>query len=237
MTQLYNIHFLNTKFFTMKNVLLYGLLLGLTLPLMAQKGVTLKFSYAPSWTFFEDHLDGAAETAGTSNFTYGAHAGVDVGYNFTDRLGISTGVGLAWVSQHYSLPLPGGFEITEGYFRHINYLRIPLLFCWNTPLGEGSSWRFYANAGLHLDVLTAAYGRTESELTYTDDQGFPLLKNFPATDSHRSSYNPIVLGSSLETGLRYQFSERWSILLALQGTLSLSDPGGDRYDIIYTERV
>lgn len=213
----------------MKNLTLLVVALLLAGPIFAQSGLELTAGYTPGISFMLNDDDFAAGEQLNYQVTYGSHVGLTLGFNFSEKVGVATGFGLASINQNYVTDYDGRTRDEQDRFnRRLTYIRIPLMVrIGGDPTAPSSAFfRF----GPHLDFLAGAMGNQ-------DFQG-PLGTRITNTDNYRNYrtifstedediYSNMVVGLTMEVGGRIRISDVMGVLLLFHLESSLTNTEGE----------
>ena len=112
----------------MKNLTFLALALFLSSSLFAQKGLEITAGFTPGISFILNDEDLAEGQALNIQPTFAFQTGLTLGYNFSERIGLATGIGLASLGQSYTTDYDNVAEDDQiKYDRKLNYIRVPLL--------------------------------------------------------------------------------------------------------------
>lgn len=213
--------------------------------LFAQKGFNLQFSLQPNASFITG--DWKISTSNSDytfkkSLTFGFGVALAGGYNFTDNLGASIGLGYSLGGQNYK-----GITISQGSLTQtiendisLSYIKIPIKFNFNTTPNKSIS--FSGFAGFYLGFL-AGYKQTYS-LTgpYPDDQTTYVFKGKTMTENGSDQYDLIGkpfkstnFGITLGAGLQKKLSEKLFLLVMLNYELGFGDIKNVSSQIQYSE--
>jgi hypothetical protein len=219
---------------TMKKRLTFLMLLAMgTGCLFAQKGFNLQFALEPNASFITGDWKistSKADYTFKKSFTFGFGAGLAGGYNFTDNLGVSLGLGYLHGGQNYK-----GITISQGSLIQtieneisLSYVKIPIKFTFNTNPAKSIS--FSGFAGFYLGFL-AGYKQTYN-LTgpYPDDQTTYVFKGKTMTENGTDQYDLIGkpfkstdFGITLGAGLQKKLSKKLFLMVMLNYELGFGD--------------
>ncbi|MGH1334697.1 MAG: outer membrane beta-barrel protein [Aureispira sp.] len=210
----------------MKNLTLLVAALLLAGHTFGQSGLELTAGYTPGISFVLNDDDFAEGEALNYQVTYGSQLGLTVGYNFSEKVGVMTGFGLASINQNYISDYDNRTKENQSTFnRKTTYIRIPLMVrIGGDPTAPSSAFfRF----GPHFDFLASAEGdydtfigignvgtRVDGTINYRDD-------NF------EGAFSNSVIGLTMEVGGRIRISDVMGVLLLFHLESSLTNPEGD----------
>jgi len=153
----------------------------------AQKGLSLSIKGTPHLSMMLNSDDKDAPGF-ERKATFGASFGVGAGYNFTDNLGLGLDVLYSIQGQKYE---SAGME----FHQKVNYLKIPLMFTYNT--NPSAPVVFTAKVGPQLGL------RLSSKVTDNDNND--IIKD--ANDM----YNSIDFGAVAGAGVRFSLTQKLSL--------------------------
>jgi len=158
----------------------------------AQKGLYVGVQGAPqlSVMFNEDDVT-APGTDYKSKFSY--TFGVNAGYNFTKRMGIGTEVMYSTVRQRFEKQ--GG-----SYDQHLSYLKIPVLFTYNSH--PDARLVFTAKAGPQVSLLMNSAIKNADNASMNGD--------------NKSRYKDIVFGATAGAGVRFRLTGNMHLTTGLR---------------------
>jgi hypothetical protein len=190
----------------------------------AQKGLEVGVEFTPAVTFILNDEDFAEGEALNFKGTFGYNTGLSVGFNFTEGLGISSGLLLSRQGQNYVTDYAGVAKADQAEFsRNLTYVRLPLLLKFNSDptASSGSYFRF----GPHFDFLSGARYKYENNATIGIDRDVNLLKDSPYSDLE--IYNKFVFGVTLEFGGSANINENLKLTFMLHMSGNLNSEGKD----------
>jgi hypothetical protein len=195
----------------MKHLLLCCCLLAAS-PIFAQKGLEFGVRVMPQATGIINDDDFAE--GDDLNFSTTIHVayGVHVGYNFSNNLGIQTGLLVSQQGQKYVDDSPTPATATSE--TRSNYLKIPLLLKFNTNPSKGA--QFVGTLGVQFGLLNSVDGFVNDE-NVSDDLEAVLGKEF------KEAYNSSDLAAVLGLGARFRLSDKMQLGTHLRLDYSLSD--------------
>lgn len=190
-----------------------------TTSVFAQQGLEVTLGFTPGASLYYNNEDFAAGDDLNFQATYALHTGLTVGYNFSDRVGIATGIGYASLSQNYVTAYDNVDKADQSrWTRTQNYVRVPLLLRIGGDNTSGSSAFF--RFGPHIDFLTSA--ATVNRGTIDNPKS--------NSDNLRSSNSELVsttaFGVSAEIGGRIRISDQMGIFVALHLETTLTNVDG-----------
>ena len=176
----------------------------------AQKGLEFGLRFMPQGTGIINQTDfdegDELNFQTTINFAYGVHAG----YNFSDNVGLQTGLLLSQEGQKYvdDLPQPGDNTSEVS----LSYLQIPLLLKLNSNPHKGA--HFVAHVGLQFGLLNSInYYVNDENVTVTNILGAEIKDAYKSTD----------LSGVLGLGARYRLTDHLQLGSHLYLTYSTAD--------------
>lgn len=132
--------------------------------------------------------------------TFGTSFGVSGGYNFTNHFGVATEVNYSKLKQHYS-------DNTTHFTQKFNYLKVPVLFTYNTD--PARKFIFTAKAGPQLGILM------NSKISAASD---PKMNG-----SVMGNYNKFTLGAMVGTGVRMRVADHLYVDAGLRADGSITN--------------
>lgn len=219
----------------MKNLTLLVVALLLAGPIFAQPGLELTAGYTPGMSFVLNDDDFAAGEELNYQVTYGSHVGLTVGFNFSEKVGVTTGFGLASINQNYVTDYDNRTrdEQDRGY-RRTTYIRIPLMVrIGGDPTAPSSAFfRF----GPHLDFLAGANGYYESSfgpIGVSQSYNYRNIEK-PLSNEKYEVFENTVVGLTMEVGGRIRISDVMGVLLLFHLESSLTNPEGADANVFFT---
>lgn len=211
----------------MKNLTFLALALFLSSNLFAQQGLEITAGFTPGISFILNDEDFAEGEALNIQPTFAFQTGLTVGYNFSERIGLATGIGLASLGQNYTTDYDGWAADDQiKYDRKINYIRVPLLLrVGGDPTAPSSAFfRF----GPHFDFLSSAIGRNYGSANNPNDNStnYRDIRKLLSSDD-AEIYNNFVLGLTLEVGGKIRITDQMGVLLLFHLESSLTSPEGE----------
>lgn len=195
----------------MKHLLL-GILLLATSPIFAQKGLEFGARLMPQATGILNQADfdegDGLNFRSTIHFAYGVH----VGYNFTNNLGIQTGLLMSQQGQKYVDDTPTPATSTSEI--RSNYLKIPLLLKFNTNPAKKAQF---------VTTLGVQFGLLNSIDYFIDDENESDSWETVFGESYKSAYKSTDLAAVLSLGARFTLSEKMQLGTHLRLDYSLGD--------------
>lgn len=216
----------------MKNLTFLAIALFLSSNIFAQQGLEITAGFTPGLSFILNDEDFAEGEELNIQPTFGYQAGLTLGYNFSEKIGVATGIGVAALGQNYTTDFDNlSSDDQVKYDRKITYIRVPLLLRVGGDPTAGSSAFF--RFGPHFDFLSSAIGKNYGSANNPRENS----TNFRDIDRILSSekaeiYNSFVLGLTIEVGGKIRISDQMGILLLFHLESSLTNPeGGDAASI------
>jgi hypothetical protein len=117
----------------------------------AQKGLEVGVFVQPqnTWIMNQEDFDAGSEI--DFRPTFGVSSGLNVGFNFTDNIGIRSGFTfLSSQGMNYKSDVGAGYEPSVK----MNYMKVPLMLKFNSDPSASTSFLF--TAGVNLGFLTSA---------------------------------------------------------------------------------
>ncbi len=206
----------------------------------AQKGIEIGVSFTPANPWIINDEDFAEGDDLNFRGTFGWNAGLTVGYNFTDGIGIQSGLILNNSGQNYINYNSAAEKADMDLFsRRLSYIRIPVLFKFNGSTDASSS--SYFRIGPHFDMLSSA------RYTHTNVSGLGTnqdidLRNYNQliTGDQYEVYRSSAIGLTMEMGGAVNLNEALRLLFLLHLSGSFNTEGADAGDAgtqIYTESL
>lgn len=212
----------------MKNLTFLALALFLSSNLFAQTGIEITAGFTPGLSFILNDEDFAEGDNLNIQPTFGFQTGLTLGYNFTERVGLATGIGLASLGQSYTTDFANTDKDDQiKYDRKISYIRVPLfLRVGGDPTAASSAFfRF----GPHFDFLSSAMGTNYGSVNNPNDNSVnyrDINKSFLGSDK-ADIYNSFVLGLTIEVGGKLRISDQMGVLILFHLESSLINPEGE----------
>lgn len=178
----------------------------------AQKGFSLSVKGTPhiSWLQNSDDNDNSQYDRKT---TFAAGFGVGAAYNFTDHLGVGLDVLYSLQGQKFAL---AGTE----YRQKVDYLKIPVMFAYNTDPSKKIS--FIGKLGPQLSLLTAS--------RLDDGDGHKLADT-------KDRYKDITFGGVALAGAQYRLDKNIFLTAAARYDLDFTNAEDDGYSGYETGRA
>ena len=190
----------------------------------AQKGLEIGLEFTPCVTFVLNDQDFAEGEDLNFQGTFGFNTGLSLGYNFSDGIGISSGVLYSKQGQNYITDYNGLAKGDQDDFsRKLSYIRVPLLIKFNgDPTASSSS---YFRIGPHFDFLQSARFVYDDKSTFNADYDLRLHKDAPY--STMDLYKKFVFGLTLEFGGSANINEylKLTFMLHMSGNLNSENIG------------
>ncbi|BDS09681.1 porin family protein [Aureispira anguillae] len=216
----------------MKNLTFLALALFMTSNIFAQKGLEITVGFTPGLSFMLNDEDLAEGQALNIQPTFGFQTGLTVGYNFSERIGLATGIGYAALGQNYTTDYDGWAKDDQiKYDRKTSYIRVPVLLrVGGDPTASTSA---FLRFGPHFDFLSSAIGRNYGSKNNPTD----VSRNYRDVSKLLSSdkaeiYKSFVLGLTLEVGGKIRINDQMGVLVLFHLETSLTNPEGE--DAAYT---
>lgn len=191
----------------------------------AQKGLEFGFSFTPASPWILNDEDFAEGDDLNYRGTFGFNTGLTLGYNFTDGIGLHTGVQFSRQGQNYinynSAPEKADMDV---FARRLGYIRIPVLLKFNgDPTASSSS---YFRIGPHFDVLNSARYTYTNNAGLGSNQDVDLRQVTNLVGDKLEVYKSLVVGLTLEMGGAVNITEQLKLLFMLHMSGSLTNPEG-----------
>lgn len=210
----------------MKNLTFLAFALLFTGNIYAQKGLEITAGFTPGVSFILNDEDFAEGQALNIQPTFAYQGGLTVGYNFSETVGLATGIGVAALGQNYTTDYDNVANDDQfKYDRKLTYIRVPLLMrVGGDPTAATSAFfRF----GPHFDFLSSAVGRNYGTTNNPSDNSTNYRSITKILSSEKAEiYNSFVFGMTLEVGGKIRISDQMGILLMFHLESSLINPEG-----------
>jgi hypothetical protein len=211
----------------MKNLTFLALALFLSSNLFAQKGLEITAGFTPGLSFILNDEDFAAGQELNIQPTFAFQTGLTLGYNFSEKIGLATGIGVAALGQNYTTDYDNvSADNQVKYDRKITYIRVPLLLrIGGDPTAASSAFfRF----GPHFDFLSSAIGTNHGSANNPRDNSANYRDINKILSSDKAEiYKNFVLGLTIEVGGKIRITDQMGILLLFHLETSLTNPEGD----------
>lgn len=211
----------------MKNLTFLALALLLSGNIFAQQGLEITAGFTPGLSFILNDEDLAEGEALNIQPTFAFQTGLTLGYNFSERIGVATGIGVAALGQNYTTDYDGWSSDDQvKYDRKITYIRVPLfLRVGGDPTAPSSAFfRF----GPHFDFLSSAIGRNYGSANNPSDNSVNYRDiNKLLSSDDAEIYNGFVLGLTIEVGGKIRITDQMGVLLLFHLETSLTNPEGN----------
>jgi hypothetical protein len=205
-----------------KLTLFAALLLSSTLS-FAQKGLEFGLSFTPASPWILNDEDFAEGDELNYRGTFGFNTGLTLGYNFTDAVGLHTGVQFSRQGQNYinykSAPEKADMDV---FSRKLGYVRVPVLLKFNGDPSNSSS--AYFRIGPHFDILNSARFVYDDKDQANADINENLLTLKSLSGGEMTVYKKLVVGLTLEMGGAVNLTEELKLLFMLHMSGSLTNP-------------
>lgn len=192
----------------------------------AQGGLELTATFTPGFSTILNQEDLARTNIDEHQTSLGLEAKVTVGHNFTNHIGIATGLGVTFLEQNYIKPTTKNLIklLHHTTDRQFSYLRIPaLLRIGSNPYAANS---FFMRMGPHLDILTMAVSNTQFPFdTQQPNERINYYKPVNYRGQQAAIFNSFVVGFSIEMGIKIGLTDQLGLLLLghFESTLSNVD--------------
>lgn len=212
----------------MKNLTFLALALFLSSNLFAQKGLEITAGFTPGLSFILNDEDFAEGQELNIQPTFAFQTGLTVGYNFSERIGLATGIGFASLGQNYTTDYDNTDKDDQiKYDRKTSYIRVPLLLrIGGDPTASSSAFfRF----GPHFDFLSGAVGKIYGSTNNPTDisTNYRDVSKSIFNSEKAEIYNSFVLGLTLEMGGKIRITDQMGVLLLFHVETSLTNPEGE----------
>ena len=218
----------------MKNLFLLISVMTFSVASFAQRGLEITAGFTPGVSFILNDEDFAEGESLNIQPTFGYQTGLTLGYNFSETVGLATGISYAALGQNYTTDFDNVAKDDQITFdRKLSYVRIPLLLRVGGDQTAPSSAFF--RFGPHIDLLSSAIGKvygsannpTENTTNYRDVT--KLLSSEKA-----EIYNGLVVGLTLEVGGKIRISDQMGVLLLFHVESSLTNTEGPDAASLYS---
>ena len=210
----------------MKNLTFLAFALCLTGTMFAQKGLEITAGFTPGVSFILNDEDFAEGESLNIQATFAYQGGLTLGYNFSETIGLATGIGIAALGQNYTTDFDNVANDDQiKYDRKLTYVRVPLLLrVGGDPTAATSAFfRF----GPHFDFLSGAIGRNYGSANNPADNSTNYRNITKLLSSETAEiYNGFVLGMTLEVGGKIRITDQMGVLLMFHLESSLTNPEG-----------
>lgn len=218
----------------MKNLTFLALALFLSSNIFAQKGLEITAGFTPGLSFILNDEDFAAGQELNIQPTFAFQTGLTLGYNFSEKIGLATGIGVAALGQNYTTDYDNiSADDQLKYDRKITYIRVPLLLrVGGDPTAPSSAFfRF----GPHFDFLSSAIGRNYGSANNPSDNSTNYRDlSVPIIGGDLEVYKNFVLGLTVEVGGKIRITDQMGVLLLFHLETSLTNPEGNDAASIFT---
>jgi hypothetical protein len=188
----------------MKKLLLLASTFAVSASLFAQKGFEIGVQAQPQNTWIFNSDDFAAGPDLNFETTFKFAYGLNLGYNFTDQIGVRTGVLMSRQGQHYITD-----ETTPQEFQtNFRYLKIPVLLKYNGSLEH--SVPFLLEVGPQFGLLQKATRTLPTNTSFTGKQVNDVAGLYKGSDIAIvlgiGTQIPIATAVNANVGLRFDYS-------------------------------
>ena len=174
-------------------------------------------------------------TALDEKFTMGAAGNVNIGFDFSNHVGLKLEIGIAKLGENYDKEITKNdtlFNFTRDV--KLNYLQIPLLFKFRTG---GDVAKFYLMAGPQFNfLLSASQKYLKNEVV--ESGTFPGPGNIPVVlgeETITDWYNSFDVMGRLDLGVDIQLAKFLSLNVGLTMDYGFMDINAKGYDIPDTD--
>lgn len=208
----------------MKNLFFTVMALFATTSVFAQQGLEMTLNFTPGSSLYYNDEDFAAGKNLNFQATYALHAGLTAGYNFSDRIGIATGIGYASLNQNYITDYDNTDKSDQQRAsRYQSYIRIPVLLRIGGDNMNGSSAFF--RVGPHIDFLSSGTfvtkGSADNPVENTTN-----MRDQSILGEKQDILNETVFGVTAEIGGRIRLTDQMGLLILLHLETSLTNTEG-----------
>lgn len=180
----------------MKRLFLLIGFLSITMNLLqAQQGIHLGAYAMPlnSWMLNKQDSDASKDTFSYVR-TWGMSAGLGIGYQFNNAIGLHLNVLYSTQGQDHTYK--NRLQDTVRYQLRQYFLKVPLLFKWNTD--PDLKYAFTVELGPQLNYLLGVKERDNDRAYQYDELPFIYKTNVP---SRYNTFNHLLIGATLRTGI------------------------------------
>ncbi len=196
-----------------------------TTSVFAQKGLEMTLNFTPGSSLYLNDEDFAAGKDLNFQATYALHAGLTAGYNFSDRIGIATGIGYASLNQNYITDYDNTDKSDQQRAsRYQSYIRIPVLLRIGGDNMNGSSAFF--RVGPHIDFLSSGTFVAKGSADNPSENTINMRDQKSFLGEEQEVLNEAVIGVSAEVGGRIRLSDQMGLLILLHLETSLTNTEG-----------
>ena len=218
----------------MKNLTFLAFALCLTGTMFAQKGLEITAGFTPGVSFILNDEDFAEGESLNIQATFAYQGGLTLGYNFSETIGLATGIGIDALGQNYTTDFDNVANDDQNkYDRKLTYVRVPLLLrVGGDPTAATSAFfRF----GPHFDFLSGAIGRNYGSANNPIDNSTNYRDVNFFTGGQAEIYESFVLGLTLEVGGKIRISDQMGVLIMFHLESSLTNTEGkDAANLIFS---
>lgn len=205
----------------MQKLILLVVVLLVTTYTYAQKGLEIGVQFTPGVSLIINDEDFAEGDDLNFKGSFGYNVGLNLGYNFTDGIGLSSGVLFSQTRQNYVTDYDNRTKSEQNtFYRQLSYIRIPVLFRFSGDVTSQTSAFF--RIGPHFDLLSAAKYEYDDKSIFDLDRSYNMRDYKDILGNERKIYKNFVVGLTLEMGGIVRISESMGIffMLHLEGSLT-----------------
>jgi hypothetical protein len=197
--------------------------LSCTTLLTAQKGIEVGLNFTPTNVWILNSEDFAEDQDLDFKPKLGFNAGLTVGLNFTDGMGITSGISFIKNGQNYITGYDNVPKEDQDVFsRELSYMRVPVLFKFNGDISASSTSFF--RVGPHFDFLQSARFKYDDKGLFNVDADIDMKDYKNVLGQSVELYKKTVIGLTLEMGGMVNISEAMKLVFMLHLSGSLTNP-------------
>lgn len=194
----------------------------------AQKGLEITATLTPGFSTILNKEDLQRIHIDEYQLSLGFEGKVTVGHNFTNHLGIATGLGITYLEQNYIRPETKDLikPLQHTSDRQFSYLRVPVLFKIESHPKAPNG--FFMRFGPHIDILMMAIGTTQFPLDHNrPDAHVNYHKKVEYNGQSSEIFQSAVLGASIEMGVTLSLTDQFSLLILGHFETTITNVDGD----------
>lgn len=197
----------------------------------AQKGIEIGLEFTPASPWILNDEDFGEGDNLDFRGTFGYNAGISLGFNITDGLGIASGIMLSRQGQNYRTAYDSRQSADQDQFaRQLTYVRVPILLKFNGDPSESSG--SYFRVGPHIDFISAARYTYDDNSILNIDRDIDMLDYAPL-GTQLDIYQQTVIGATLEFGGSANINEYMKIVFMLHLSGSFTATEGEDAGFVY----
>ncbi|RYD82405.1 MAG: PorT family protein [Sphingobacteriales bacterium] len=196
----------------------------------AQKGTQLAFWGGPQYVSLvnvDDYFNQYGQGIKLNRLnTYRFGGGIDLTQNLTDNYGVQTGVYYSQQGQKYDgfLNKPGDTSFFSSHM-YLNYIRVPLMFRFNSEYDDQDIVSLSIYGGLQLGIL-----RNVQEVQTTPAIPDSMLARYPNFD-FKNLYKKTDLGLALGAQFNIKITPRFGTMIGLRYDRSIGTIENKNYTL------